>query len=149
MSGTSSTGTCNPTGSQPAEGRADPTADDGSPNDHVDVVSVDWSDSGGELEPSWEYLGGVFISSPDAASWASNRIDVFAVGEDSALWHRFWDGSDWSEWESLGAFSCPIRQLCRGGPIGSTFLESELRMRFGTNGGTVQSGAGGSRWEEC
>ena len=105
MSGTSPSGTCNPTGSQPTEGRADPTADDGVPNDHVDVVRVDWSPASGPGDTGglpWENLGGPIISSPDAASWASNRIDVFAVGEDDALWHRWWDGSAWGGWESLG-----------------------------------------------
>ena len=38
----------------------------------------------------WESLGGVLESPPDAAAWAANRLDIFAVGTDSALWHRWW-----------------------------------------------------------
>jgi hypothetical protein len=47
-------------------------------------------------------LGGTLISPPEVVSWDEDRIDVFAVGTDSALWHRWWDGSSWGGWESLG-----------------------------------------------
>jgi len=58
---------------------------------------------------AWENLGappaGLFQgASPSAASWAENRIDVFALGaSDSALWHIWYDGQ-WHPWESLGGF---------------------------------------------
>lgn len=47
-------------------------------------------------------LGGVLASEPDAASWASGRLDVFLQGQDRALWHRAWNGTAWQGWESLG-----------------------------------------------
>ncbi len=34
----------------------------------------------------WESLGGVLISAPSVVSWDSNRLDVFALGTDSACW---------------------------------------------------------------
>jgi hypothetical protein len=37
-----------------------------------------------------------------AISWGPDRIDVFAVFKDKALWHRWWDGQIWNEWENLG-----------------------------------------------
>jgi len=50
----------------------------------------------------WNDLGGSRIaSSPDAAAWGDNRIDVFVrgtdyeAGTDTALWHRWWDGKNW------------------------------------------------------
>jgi hypothetical protein len=49
----------------------------------------------------WESLGGVRTSGPGAASWASGRLDVFARGTDSALWHIWYDNG-WGTWESLG-----------------------------------------------
>ncbi|OFI06680.1 hypothetical protein CLOACE_08350 [Clostridium acetireducens DSM 10703] len=50
----------------------------------------------------WENLGGINISSaPAAASWARNRLDVFAMGENRALWHKWWDGVRWNNWEDL------------------------------------------------
>ena len=36
-----------------------------------------------------------------AFSWGSNRVDVFAVGPDKSLQHKFYDGA-WHDWESLG-----------------------------------------------
>jgi hypothetical protein len=42
------------------------------------------------------------VGRPEAVSWGSNRIDVFAVGVDGALWHKWWDGQRWGGFESLG-----------------------------------------------
>ena len=41
-------------------------------------------------------------SGPAVAAWGSNRLDVFVRGTDAALWHKWWDGSKWNTWESLG-----------------------------------------------
>ena len=49
----------------------------------------------------WESLGGVLTSGAGVSSWSSGRLDVFARGTDSALWHKWYD-SGWSDWESLG-----------------------------------------------
>ncbi len=57
------------------------------------AVSPQWSE--------WESLGGSFSFGPGAASWASGRLDVFGVGADKALYHKWFDNT-WSEWESLG-----------------------------------------------
>jgi hypothetical protein len=35
-------------------------------------------------------------------SWAPNRLDIFGLGTDNAVWHRWWDGAHWGGWESLG-----------------------------------------------
>ena len=50
----------------------------------------------------WEDLGGILTSAPTVASWQSNRLDVFAIGQNRALWHLYWNGSSWSQWEDLG-----------------------------------------------
>ncbi len=44
---------------------------------------------------SWENLGGVITSDPDAVSLAPDRIHVFARGTDNGLLHTWWDGSAW------------------------------------------------------
>jgi hypothetical protein len=41
-------------------------------------------------------------SAPSVSSWGDNRLDVFVKGTDNALWHKWWDGASWSDWESLG-----------------------------------------------
>lgn len=35
-------------------------------------------------------------------SRSPNRLDLFALGTDQALWHTWWDGSKWGAWHSLG-----------------------------------------------
>ena len=50
----------------------------------------------------WESLGGIVLSTPEAVTWGPNRLDVFAVGTDHAMWHRWWNGNAWGGWESLG-----------------------------------------------
>lgn len=40
-------------------------------------------------------------------SWGPNRLDVFHIGSDSSLYHKWWNGSDWfpsasGNWENLG-----------------------------------------------
>ena len=42
------------------------------------------------------------VGEPTAVSWAANRLDLFVRGGDNALWHKWWDGSTWRGWESLG-----------------------------------------------
>ena len=59
----------------------------------------------------WESLGGVITSGPAASSWANGRLDVFARGTDSALWHKWFDGG-WSDWESLGGVLTSEPAVC-------------------------------------
>ena len=57
---------------------------------------------------AWEPLGGTFMSPPAAVSWGRNRLDIFDLGTDNAMWHKAWDTSlgGWlpsvEGWESLG-----------------------------------------------
>src|SRR5262245_31602658 len=57
----------------------------------------------GAQPADWQSLGGGITSAPAICSWAPGRLDVFARGEDFALWHKYSrDLQSWSEWESLG-----------------------------------------------
>ena len=47
-------------------------------------------------------LGGTTPYGPAAVSWDGSRTDVFVIGTDNALYHRFKSGPNWSGWESLG-----------------------------------------------
>ncbi len=78
---------------------------------HQDDISGIQSIYGTRLG-GWESLGGVLTSGPDASSWAPGRLDVFARGTDSALWHRWWDGSAWRGWESLGGVITSGPDVC-------------------------------------
>jgi murein DD-endopeptidase MepM/ murein hydrolase activator NlpD len=59
---------------------------------------------------NWENLGGTLNSGPGVSSWDCGRLDVFALGTDDKLRHKWYTsptvgGSGWSEglWENLGA----------------------------------------------
>jgi spore germination protein YaaH len=53
----------------------------------------------------WKPLGGSLSAGPDAASWATGRLDVFARGADSALWHRAGNSGSWNAWEPLSGLT--------------------------------------------
>src|SRR2546425_12864819 len=40
-------------------------------------------------------MGGLSVSGPEAVRWGPNRIDVFVLGTDRALYHKWWDGAAW------------------------------------------------------
>jgi hypothetical protein len=65
---------------------------------HKSSTALGWS--------GWEALGGGCASRPEVVSWGPDRLDVFVVGEDGDLWHKWWDGSkwgpSWTEWATLG-----------------------------------------------
>jgi hypothetical protein len=42
------------------------------------------------------------LSAPSVVSWAANRLDIFAIGLNGALYHRWWDGTNWNGPENLG-----------------------------------------------
>ena len=46
-----------------------------------------------------------FSSDPAVSSSGADRIDVWAPGRDGRVWHRWWDGTRWVEWEQLGPMS--------------------------------------------
>ena len=55
------------------------------------------------LVPTWDRIDGSLTSAPAVTSWGTNRLDVFARGNDAALYHRWWDGSSWSAWQRIAA----------------------------------------------
>ncbi len=60
--------------------------------------SLDWEDLGA---PPSVGFGTEFPPSPAACTWGNDRLDVFAVGGDGQLWHRWFDGQ-WQAWENIG-----------------------------------------------
>jgi len=64
----------------------------------------------------WEGLGGIFTygyeNPPAVVAWSANRLDIFGLGTDRQMYHKYWDGSHWGPsptgWEPLGGiFSSP------------------------------------------
>ncbi|HEY0252923.1 MAG TPA: M12 family metallopeptidase [Kofleriaceae bacterium] len=51
-----------------------------------------------------ESFGGSIESMPTGATWGPNRLDVFARGTNNDIQHRWWSGTTWGGWESLGGY---------------------------------------------
>ena len=49
----------------------------------------------GSSVTGYEPMGGKILGRPRVVAWGPNRLDVFVVGTDSALYHKWWDGSAW------------------------------------------------------
>ena len=85
-------------------------------------------------------LGGIVESAPVSVSWAPNRFDTFAIGTDSGLYHRFWDGAHWGGWESLGG-------LCQSAPCVLSWEPGRLDVFVvGTDSGLYHRWWDGAHW---
>lgn len=60
----------------------------------------------------FENLGGLLTSKPNAVSWGANRIDVVVRGTDSAVYHKWWNGSSWNGYENLGGLIQGAPTIC-------------------------------------
>lgn len=91
-----------------------------------------WSDH-------WKPLGGILTSEPTVVSGGPNHLDVFTRGTDNQLWHRWWNGATWSNWESLGGImkSAPSAAV-RGNKIDV--------VAYGIEGDLWRQTWTGSRW---
>ena len=99
--------------------------------------SAIWYTMGGE----WHSLGGTFSSAPYAVA-DGRSIHVFAADTSSALAWRKWDGSGWSNWQSLGGIlmSPPIADC--PAPHGLPYV-----FTLGTDSGVWRRrSAGGTEW---
>jgi hypothetical protein len=61
------------------------------------------------------------MSEVTAVSWGPNRLDLFVLGTDHGLWHKWWDGSQWGGWESLGGTCMDV-----GNPVSWAAHELDL-----------------------
>lgn len=70
-------------------------------------------------DPEWLALDGVFNYPPAAVALGPTRTDVFAIGTDYAMFHKFGESDNWtpsiSTWESLGGvFDSPPAVVSTG-----------------------------------
>jgi hypothetical protein len=47
------------------------------------------------IPAGFENMGGACVGQPEVVSWGANRLDVFVIGTDRALYHKWWDGNAW------------------------------------------------------
>ncbi len=68
--------------------------------DHKAWESTQWLPAATDVE----HLGGVIAdgASPAAVVWGGERLSVYVVGTDHALYHKAWDGAHWWAYENLG-----------------------------------------------
>ena len=75
------------------------------------VVQTEWSNAQGACV----FAPAATAKRPDTkwvAAWGQNRLDIFGLGTDGAMYHKAWDGSAWRpsplDWERLGGvFTAP------------------------------------------
>ena len=83
-------------------------------------------------------------SSGPVAAWAANRLDVFAVGTNSALYHKWWNGSAWGPsltgYEAMGG-------VIQGSPEIVSWGANRLdAFVVGTNSALYHKWWNGSAW---
>ncbi|HEY8648234.1 MAG TPA: hypothetical protein VIM50_02560 [Candidatus Limnocylindria bacterium] len=85
----------------------------------------------------------MLASSAAVASWGDGgECELFAIHDDGELKNRYWDGSRWHDWESLGS-----------GFIGQPAAAARAADRidifaFGADGGLRHRWWDGTRWVE-
>jgi hypothetical protein len=89
--------------------------------------------------------GGMLASGtgPAVSSWAAERLDVFTVGTDNALWHK-WFENGWYGWESLGG------SLTDASPAAISWSNGRIDVFARGSDGTLQHkwfSGGWSGWE--
>ena len=99
-------------------------------------------DKRGTSPNRWESLGGMITSPPTAVSWGTNRLDVFGIGTDGATWQRWWDGSRWQGWKSLGAVGG-----VRTSPVAVSSGPNKIHLlEKGSDGGIWHNSWTGIQW---
>lgn len=89
-----------------------------------------------------EDLGGRLASVPAITAWADEPMEVFAIFDDGQLWDRYWDGTSWHPWESLGGEFQP-GSTPAAAALGPDRLDV---IALGRDGRTWQRWWDGSEW---
>ncbi|MFJ9038444.1 Dot/Icm T4SS effector Zinc-dependent metalloprotease LegP [Streptomyces sp. NPDC102406] len=87
---------------------------------------------------------GPSAASGPVVSWESDRLDVFGIGTDSAMFHKWWDGKTWGPgvkgWESLGG-------ICTSPPTTVSWAHDRLdAFVVGTDSALFHKWWNGSSW---
>lgn len=103
---------------------------------------IQWN---GGWQQTWESLEGILISNVAVTSWASDRLDIFGLGTNSAVYHHSWDGSTggWQDsWDLLQGTSV-------GDPSAASWSADRLDVFMVESYGSIQHRYwNGSYWSE-
>jgi hypothetical protein len=65
-------------------------------------------------------VGAPRASSSPVVAWGPNRLDVFVLGSNRALYHKWWDGANWGPsltgYEAMGGVCASVPQAVAWGP---------------------------------
>ena len=89
----------------------------------------------------WRPLGGSVAGTPAAVAWSSGRLDVVAVHPNRSPRHLYGDGTNFSDWESLGGGIVATRPWSRVRPSDSISWPSAWRAPSTTRPGTGPAGS--------
>lgn len=60
------------------------------------------------------------VDKPEVVAWGPNRLDIFVIGTDSALYHKWWNGSAWGPsitgYENMGGTCTSQPRVVAWGP---------------------------------
>ena len=91
----------------------------------------------------WVGLGGILSTAPGAASRSPGTYDVFARGNDNAVWRRTRDnGGHWSDWNSLGGLITSPPAAVSADPGAVTVVARGIDDALWVS----NDGGGGVRW---
>jgi hypothetical protein len=93
----------------------------------------------------YDDLSGSGKNDPAVASWDHDRLDIFVVGSaDGALYHKWWDGSQWGP--SVAGFEF-LGGIVVGNPAVASWDHDRLDVfAVGTDGALYHKAWNGSQW---
>lgn len=66
-----------------------------------------------------------------AVSWSANRLDIFGLGTNNEMFHKYWNGSAWGPsptgWEALGGIFNSAPEAVSWGPESSRSFRPRYR----------------------
>jgi hypothetical protein len=95
---------------------------------------------------SWhtENMGGNIVGDPDISSWGGSDLDLWGRGTDNTLMHKWWTGTKWSAWESLGSKLVTLA----GSPAAVSWGPGRVDVASRASDGSVQdTWWNGSTWQ--
>ena len=77
------------------------------------VIAAAETSAWGPSLTGYERMGGICLGQPEVVAWGPNRLDVFVIGTDRVLYHKWWNGSAWSPsltgYENMGGVISAFR----------------------------------------
>jgi GH43 family beta-xylosidase len=84
------------------------------------------------------------LSAPAVSSWGTDRLTVHAIGQNNAIWERYWSSSaGWSNWQQVGAY--PPNGTAAG-PVAISRVSNYVDLFIPTDDAIYTETWNGSSW---